>query len=235
MRVWLIRMADILVLETRPLEVQVLSLAPNMSSSSNRKGSQPFKLVTRVRLSVGTPNKRNIMFFTSDTHFWHNKIIMLAKRPFTDVLEMNETLIERWNNKVGKGDHVYHLGDFSFGTAEQTLETLKRLNGNIHLVLGNHDKVIAKSGHIKAQFASVSSYKEIKIADQALMLFHYPIAEWNKIHYGSWHLYGHVHGNRNIDGKALDVGIDGPLSNYDLLHFEEIKEFMKDRPVLTHH
>ena len=34
------------------------------------------------------------IFFTSDTHFNHEKIIGLCKRPFKDAEEMNEYLIE---------------------------------------------------------------------------------------------------------------------------------------------
>lgn len=53
------------------------------------------------------------IFFTSDTHFGHNNIIKLSNRPFSSVEEMNEGLIERWNDVVGAEDIVYHLGDFS--------------------------------------------------------------------------------------------------------------------------
>ena len=49
------------------------------------------------------------LFFTSDHHFGHANIIKFCNRPFKDVQEMNETLIERWNKKVKPKDHVYHL------------------------------------------------------------------------------------------------------------------------------
>jgi calcineurin-like phosphoesterase family protein len=85
-------------------------------------------------------------------------------------------------------------------------------------------------------FVWVKDYFELRITKQLqISLFHYPINEWNKIHRGAWHLYGHVHGNNNIEGKALDVGLDGPLSNYTPLSFEEIEVFMEDRPILSHH
>jgi len=40
-------------------------------------------------------------------------------RPFESIEEMNEALIENWNELVSRGDRIYHLGDFSFGTKGQ--------------------------------------------------------------------------------------------------------------------
>src|SRR4030066_28737 len=56
---------------------------------------------------------RNI-FFTADTHFNHANIIHYCRRPFSSIKEMNETLIAKWNAGMGKGDLVYHLGDFAW-------------------------------------------------------------------------------------------------------------------------
>ena len=40
------------------------------------------------------------LFFTSDHHFGHDNIIKFCNRPFEDVREMNQVLIERWNKKI---------------------------------------------------------------------------------------------------------------------------------------
>jgi calcineurin-like phosphoesterase family protein len=53
------------------------------------------------------------IFFTSDTHFNHKNIIKLCNRPFTSIEEMNEKIIENWNNIVKPEDIVWHLGDFA--------------------------------------------------------------------------------------------------------------------------
>ena len=78
------------------------------------------------------------LFFISDLHFSHANIINLANRPFKDVLEMNKTLIENWNNTVSKSDTVFILGDFCFGQASVWEKLLRQLNGNKVLILGNH-------------------------------------------------------------------------------------------------
>lgn len=54
------------------------------------------------------------IFVTSDTHFNHKNIIKYCNRPFKDVEEMNEAIINNWNNLVTNDDVIYHLGDFGF-------------------------------------------------------------------------------------------------------------------------
>lgn len=79
------------------------------------------------------------IWFTSDTHFGHKNILEYEKeaRPFKTLEEMHETLINNWNNTVGKKDTVYHLGDFAFG--RDNIGIAGELNGRKKLVMGNHD------------------------------------------------------------------------------------------------
>ena len=51
------------------------------------------KMFEQVELMSGlSPNK---IWFTSDTHFFHDKIVEYSQRPFASVEEMNEGLIAR--------------------------------------------------------------------------------------------------------------------------------------------
>lgn len=54
-----------------------------------------------------------MIYFTSDHHFWHENIISYCKRPFASVEEMNEKMVQYWNDVVKDKDEVYYLGDFS--------------------------------------------------------------------------------------------------------------------------
>src|SRR5687767_6005129 len=79
-------------------------------------------------------------FFTSDTHWGHKNIIKFCSRPYASVEEMDEAMITNWNDRVRPGDTVYHLGDFTFYRREdQQRRIIDSLNGNIKLILGNHD------------------------------------------------------------------------------------------------
>lgn len=85
------------------------------------------------------------VWFTSDTHFSHARIIELSNRPFKDVDHMNHEIIRRWNELVSPDDTVYHLGDVALGPKETWKPILESLNGNKILVTGNHDVTFAKN------------------------------------------------------------------------------------------
>lgn len=174
------------------------------------------------------------LFFTSDTHFSHAKVIEYSKRPFDSVEAMNEALIKNWNDRISKNDTVYHLGDFSFDSAGQTGKIFDRLNGHKHLVRGNHDKnKVLKN----CNWASVEYYKEIKVDDkdaldgrvQRIVMLHYKMEVWNKSHFGAFHLFGHSHGSMPDDPFSLstDVGVD--THSYKPWSYAEIKAVMKTK------
>lgn len=186
------------------------------------------------------------MHFTSDVHFGHNNIIKFCNRPFSSVEEMNEGLVVNWNASVKKNDVVWSLGDFSFMSFEKTKEILKRLNGEIHMVLGNHcqkiiqnRKELLDSGLVK----DIRDYKELSVqlgnTKQHICLFHYAQRAWNRSHHGSWQLFGHTHGDMEPYAKSVDVGIDSPWvtgkAEYRPFTLEEVAAFMKDREIIKHH
>ncbi len=156
------------------------------------------------------------IFVTSDSHFGHFNILKYCNRPFSSVEEMNETLIKNWNDNVSKNDTVIHLGDFAFRQSENLSKVFNRLNGNIHLLLGNHDnrKSVEEVG-----FASIKeglwdySFMDNGIKKK-VFLCHYPMLSWNARFHGRCHLHGHIHsGPRTFPKKikikrSYDIGVD---------------------------
>ena len=174
------------------------------------------------------------VFFTADTHFGHRNIIAYANRPFASVEEMDEVLIERWNERVRPHDVVYHLGDFSLTRGPRTGEILRQLNGEIHIVWGNHDRAAYA---IRERFASCHDYLQITVEGQFVVCFHYALRVWNKSHRGSWQLYGHSHGTLPDDphARSMDVGVD--CNDFYPFSYDEVAQHMTTkeyRPVDCH-
>lgn len=112
-------------------------------------------------------------------------------------------MIAKWNDRVARGDTVYHLGDFAF--CDHT-PYLRRLNGQKRLIVGNHDH----SNRVKKAvgWSTIDSLLHVKIDDTPIVLCHYGMRVWNRSHYGALHFYGHSHGSLPGDGQSCDVGVD---------------------------
>jgi calcineurin-like phosphoesterase family protein len=177
-------------------------------------------------------------WFTSDTHFHHANILKFTQRPYATVEEMNEAFIE-WNNKnVSDTDEFYNLGDFSFGTLEQTIEVAKRLKGKKHLILGNHDGIVRKNRNtFLHEFESIQDLREFNVdKKKKLVLCHYPMRSWNSSNYGAIQLHGHVHNSLSPYGRSVDVGIDSQWilgkQVWRPFHLDEILTWAKDQPII---
>ena len=79
------------------------------------------------------------IYLTSDLHLGHDREFIWKARGFNSIQEMNEAYVERWNSVVDNEDDVYVLGDLMLGNNDIGMNYLNQLNGNIHIVLGNHD------------------------------------------------------------------------------------------------
>lgn len=142
------------------------------------------------------------IWFTSDQHFGHAGILTYCSRPFADVQAMDTAMVQQWNDRVGPMDEVWCLGDFCAG--RDAGHYARHLNGRKHLVVGNHDRHARKW----QGWASIHDYHEMSVAGRRVVLFHYPMRVWNASHYGSIHLYGHMHNALPPTAQSCDVGVD---------------------------
>lgn len=172
-------------------------------------------------------------FFTSDLHFGHANIIKFCNRPFLSVDHMNQELIKNINSTVGLDDTLYILGDLAFMQESEIIKILNQINcKNLHFIDGNHDKKIRNDSGIKRYFKSYDVYKEINVNGQHIILFHFPLLEWNAGHRGAWMLHGHTHGTlvlpeRLQDKKIVDVGVD--VWDMKPVSFNDLTIYMHDK------
>jgi len=163
------------------------------------------------------------IFFTSDTHFGHNKEFVWKARGFESVEDHAEGLIKNWNSVVKPDDIVYHLGDMSLSTEyeEKSLQWVKRLNGNICWIVGNHDseRRIGVFGMCDNIF-EIQKVEICKMDKFNLYLSHYPTITSNTIGHikeapkpnSIFNLHGHTHQSTNFNPElpltCYHVGLD---------------------------
>jgi len=159
------------------------------------------------------------IWFTSDTHFCHGRIIEFCGRPFADGPQMDQELIKRWNETVPEDGVVFHLGDFCHGNASKWKEILSTLHGKIYLVLGNHDMKHMQNS-VMSLFEAVSQQMTIRVGGRTIVLNHNPFLCYGGAYREVWQLFGHVHSGpfsrtgldlprlRMLFPRQYDVGVD---------------------------
>lgn len=182
--------------------------------------------------------------YISDCHFGHNSVIRLDSRPFAKQEEMDRLMIRLWNENVAPEDDVYILGDMFWYTAKSATKILRQLNGNLHIIKGNHDDWF--NAENKKLVNEIQDYKEVKDGDYKVILCHYPIV-LNRAHRqpNFVHLFGHVHATweelevakqrksaiENVDslGKCYNVGAMMPYIQYVPRELSWIMEHGEER------
>ncbi|MDE6924105.1 MAG: metallophosphoesterase family protein [Acetatifactor sp.] len=140
-------------------------------------------------------------YYIADLHFFHSAMNdHMDHRGFAGVEEMNEYMIARWNGKVRQNDDVVVIGDLSWGKAEETNALLRRLNGALYLILGNHDQILSDRRIDTTRFQWMKHYEELSDNKRKVVLCHYPIMCYNGQYRldkdgkpKTYMLYGHVH------------------------------------------
>ena len=183
------------------------------------------------------------IWFTSDTHFCHNKPFIYTPRNASSTEEMSERIVEQWNKVVGIEDTVYFLGDIALNDTTAAVEYIKRLQGNIIWFLGNHDspkrveEVLNKCSNIRVHKHRYATTLRFTVNGQELTFYisHYPTltANFDDKHF-SRHVFS-VHGHTHQSGNWMDlnnpflyhVGVDS--HNLAPVHIEEIVADIKNR------
>lgn len=162
------------------------------------------------------------IFLTADTHFSHTNIIKYCNRPFINVEEMNNVLIDNWNKVVKEEDIVYHLGDFTIDS-DNLRELVNKLNGKIYLIRGNHDgKSIKFYNNIGLEVLP----RETKLDKYKVILSHRPLDN-NQIPEGYVNIHGHIH-NSKLDtkfDKEIHYCISVEMTDYRPILIEDVITF----------
>lgn len=165
------------------------------------------------------------IFMISDEHYYHHNILLFREhdiklRPFRTTDEMHRHLKRRNNEVVAPEDTVYHLGDFAYGPGakswQQIQALLQGLNGQHHLILGNHCH-LKPFDYVEAGFRSVHT----SLVLEDFLLIHDPaiagVRKDLKI------IHGHLHGAcLRLAPNTFNVSVE--MHDYYPVSLERIKE-----------
>lgn len=181
-------------------------------------------------------------FYIADTHLGHQNVLKYDARPFANLGEMEDALVENWNRAVTEADTVYILGDFIWSKKQSKwLRLTEQLRGKKALLRGNHDLGREQmSMELLARFETVADYLEIVDEGRHVTLCHYPILFYHGAYRSNCYmLCGHVHRTRENDylerckaqmradeqagrGSIYNVGCMMPYMNYTPRTLNEI-------------
>lgn len=135
------------------------------------------------------------IWFIADTHFDDERILCYENRPFHNVKEMNECMIENWNNVVKENDIIYLVGDIGND------KIIPSLHGIKHLVKGNHD---TKSNELYRKCGFAEVYDKPIILDNFWIISHEPMYVNENMPYAN--IFGHVHNSLIYESVSVKVG-----------------------------
>lgn len=173
----------------------------------------------------------------SDTHFLHNKLIELGER----LINNDELIINEWNSKIKFDDKVIHCGDFALGEEFDKIEEIvNELNGNITLLLGNHDTPIKVSKIYSRYFRCMGV-----LHDGEFVYSYYPVhtttleevCPRTNGHNERYNIHGHLHNRCVRDKRYFNANWDmtnsyhlGDYSSH-IYNLNEVKSFVISRSI----
>lgn len=192
-------------------------------------------------------------FFTSDWHLLHAGIMNHEpelRGGFDSPLEMTEAVIDAHNSRVKPRDIVFCLGDAALGKIADSLPMIAKMNGQIFLIPGNHDRIhpIMTKGRpaqierwnaeYRKVFKGILSLNYLTTLNHdpraRILMSHFPYegdshgedrhTEYRPVDTGLPLVHGHVHSQWRTNGRQFNVGIDA--NNLLPTHEDEICEWM---------
>lgn len=172
------------------------------------------------------------IWFSSDYHWGHRNILEYDKRPFDSIEKHDIHILNEYNKLVQPQDDFYFLGDLAFTKKREQLAWIESLliqmKGNKFFIKGNHDhsetiKLYEKHG------IYLGEKKTITIGEDRVTLNHFPQRTWDKSHHGSFHIYGHHHGDLEHTpwGRSLDAAVN--IWGYKPINWNFTKDLLLKR------
>lgn len=168
------------------------------------------------------------VFFTANQQFGRPSAIKEFNRPFENIDVMNQALVNAWNSTVDKEDIIYVLGNFAWDptTAE---DILKKLNGTIILVPGEHDAAILDLNKRRVLPKHCAIVEPLFSSPaEKLAISYWPLAEWPFKNKGYYHFFGYPSKKYKTDHKKRLVNVACDFWGYKPKSLDSILGLFQD-------
>lgn len=178
------------------------------------------------------------IFVSGDTHFGHEEALALFSRPFRDVDAMDDAMVSRLNDRMGRKDTLIHIGDFC-GPADWGKRSVRRRGAELRaaircrriiLIRGNHDPRGVRA--FDRLFDEVHDLLTFRLRDggrERISFCHYPLRLWQGCFKGAMLAYGHAHGTLPELDRSTDVGVD--CWGFSPIELGRLAKLLRQRPV----
>jgi calcineurin-like phosphoesterase family protein len=157
------------------------------------------------------------IFVTADTHWGHQRICEFSAkhgdklRPWDNASDMDEEMIDLWNETVRPKDEVIHLGDVAID--KQGVKTMRFLHGRKLLIKGNHDR-LPLNVYTPYFYDIMGTFSYNKF-----VLTHIPVSDHQKYRYRG-NIHGHLHSESLPDPWYQCVSVE--QTGYKPILLEEV-------------
>jgi calcineurin-like phosphoesterase family protein len=145
------------------------------------------------------------ILFTSDTFF--GRRLAAVERGFQDEEEMLDSYIQKWNDRVGKNDIVYHLGNFGWDPIS-TESAMIHLKGKINFIQGSYDSHLTNASLVKTGRHTVLQNQIAIIPTHEIIVSHWPLLDWPGKDKGTLHIHGGILKSDTNDGYRFNANIN---------------------------
>jgi calcineurin-like phosphoesterase family protein len=169
-------------------------------------------------------------FIIANCQFGRSGVIRPNNRPFGNVQDMNDEMVQRWNAVVKPEDTVIHLGNFAWDptTAEEMFEDL---NFNQLLLLpAEHDSAILELQAAGGLPTNVKVVNYIFEQNNLNATFSYwPMLEWPSKSKGGYLFHGYYNKKYKSDHKKKMINMATEFWNYTPQNINSILTLFDDK------
>lgn len=151
------------------------------------------------------------IFVTSNLQLGRPAAIKQYKRSYTDVDQMTDDLILKWNETVKAEDTVFYLGNFAHDP-KTAQDALQRLNGNIKFIQGDYDSSISllhDKGMLPARCSILRCVDKIEGFD--VVVSYWPLGAWPEKAKKAWSIIGYPNKKYKSDPKKRIINVSTDL------------------------